>query len=93
MEIIHTKIDGKGGLLYRFEIYPNTEPINIGDYFLFNFGGSWHIDKCSSEREMSEINQHDRPYKTHMIDLVHSFWRGCYKIYDTNFPLKTLDNE
>ena len=75
---------------FDFECYPNTEPIEIGEYFLFFFAGIADVGKCSSENEKSEINKHDRPKQEHLIDITHGFWRNCYKIKTTNFDLSTV---
>jgi hypothetical protein len=72
---------------FNFECYPNTEPIEIDDYFLFFFAGIVDVGKCCSENEKSEINQHNRPKREDVIDCTHGFWRNCYKIKTTNFDL------
>lgn len=45
------------------------------------------VQICDSENVKSEINKHDRPKKEDIIDLVHGFWRNCYKIKNTNFNI------
>lgn len=87
MEIFKTKVEGYSKE-FKFECYDNTEPIEIGDNFIFFFGGIADVQKCSSETMKYEINQnnHVRDDKT-IIDLVTGFWKNCYKIKSTNFDL------
>jgi hypothetical protein len=75
---------------YDFECYENTEPIEIGDKFIFFFFGGWDVQTCCSENEKSEINKHDRPKREDIIDMTHNFWENCYKIKTTNFDLSTV---
>ena len=70
---------------FEFCCYENTEPIEIGDRYIYFFGGIADVQTCHSEKEKSEINKHDRPYKSGYIDFVHSFWMNCFKIKSTNF--------
>ncbi len=93
MKMIHFKIqiessDSKEE--FEFECYPNTEPIEIGEYFLFFSAGIADVGKCSSEHEKSEINQHNRPKQENLIDCTYNFWRNCYKIKTTNFNLQAV---
>lgn len=74
---------------FDFECYENTEPIEIGDCYLFFFGSA-SVGKCQSEAEKSEINKHDREYRTDIIDLTYGFWKNCYKIKTTNFDLSNV---
>jgi hypothetical protein len=76
---------------FDFECYPNTEPIEIGDYFLFFFAGIADVGKCTSENEKLEINPNDRVRDGKTIDLVTGFWKNCYKIKSTSFDLSTID--
>ncbi len=77
---------------WNFECYKNTEPINIGDVFIFTFAGTICIDICQSKEEQYEINQNDRVRNEKIaIDLVTGFWKNCYKIKTTNFDLTQLD--
>lgn len=85
-----TKIEGHEGE-FDFECYENTEPIEIGDKYIFFFGGIASVQICDSEREKEEINKHNRPYRFDIIDLTHNFWTVCFKIKSTNFaPLSTV---
>ena len=70
---------------YEFECYENTEPINMGDKFLFFFGDITDIGICDSERSKTEINQNDRVRDSNTIDLVTGFWQNCFKIKSTDF--------
>ena len=90
MEQFKTKIDGYDKN-YTFDCYPNTETINIGDKFLFFFGGIADVQECCSENEKEEINKNDRKRDNSCIDLVTGFWRKCYKIKNTNFDLNKLN--
>lgn len=89
MLTFNTKIDGHEGE-FNFECYENTEPIEIGDKFIFFFAGIADVQICDSENTKSEINKHDRPYKKDMIDLVYNFWTKCFKIKSTNFDLSLI---
>jgi len=75
---------------FDFECYSNTEPIEIGDYFLFFFAGSAEVGKCESESEKLEINPHCRQPKKGIIDLTHTFWQHCFKIKTTDFDFSLL---
>lgn len=89
MENFKTKVDGFDKE-FEFECYDNTEPINIGDKFLFFFFGTADVQKCNSETEKIEINKNDRVYDTTKIDLTTNFWKNCYKIKKTDFDLTTI---
>lgn len=89
MEKFKTKIEGYSKE-YEFECYNNTEPIEIGDNFIFFFGGIADVQKCDSETMKFEINPNDLVKNENIIDLVTGFWRNCYKIKSTNFDLSKL---
>jgi hypothetical protein len=76
---------------FNFECFENTEPIEIGDHFLFFFAGIADVGKCFSENEKYEINPNDRVRDHSKIDLVTGFWQKCYKIKSTNFDLSLID--
>ena len=84
-----TKIEGHEEEFY-FECYENTEPIEIGDKFIFFFGGIADVQVCDSENVKFEINKSDRVKDESKIDLVTGFWQKCYKIKETNFDLSTV---
>ncbi len=89
MKKFTTKISNdKSELNYDFECFENTEPIEIGDRFLFFFAGSADVQECCSENEKSEINPNDREYQHDKIDMVYGFWKRCYKIKSTNFDVE-----
>lgn len=91
MRTFKEKIEGDdSGKEFTFECYENTEPIEIGDFFLFFFAGIAAVGKCSSENEKEEINPNDRKRKEDVIDLVTGFWRKCYKIKTTDFDLTEI---
>jgi hypothetical protein len=91
MREFKTKIEGSDSdKEFDFECYENDTPIEIGDKYIFFFAGIADVQICDSESIKSEINKHDRPYKEDCIDLVHNFWRNCYKIKSTNFDLSTV---
>ena len=90
MQKFKTKIEGHGETEFDFLCYENTEPIEIGDKFIFFFAGIADVQECCSENEKAVINKHDRPYQQDKIDLVHNFWCKCYKIKSTNFDLSTV---
>ena len=71
---------------YTFELYENTEPINIGDYYLFWFG-SWCIAQCETLSEHREINPNGIVKQKNIIDFVAGFWKNCFKIKSTNYNL------
>jgi len=70
---------------YNFECYENTVPIEIGDMYIFFFCGIADVQVCDSEHVKLEINEHNRPLKEDVIDMVYGFWRQCYKIKSTNY--------
>lgn len=90
MKNFKTKIDGNGDQEFDFECYENTETIEIGDKFIFFFGGIADVQTCDNEAVKSEVNKHNRPYQQDKIDLTHSFWTKCYKIKKTNFDLSKV---
>jgi len=91
MRTFKTKlINDDSGLEYDFECFENTEPIEIGDKFLFFFWGGADVQICDSENSKFEINKNN--YKSEcVIDFVTGFWENCYKIKTTNFDLSTID--
>jgi len=89
MKKFKTKIEGFNDE-FNFECYENTEPINIGDKFIFFFGDIADVQVCDSEKVRSEVNKHDRPYNEDKIDFVYNFWTKCYKIKNTNFDLNKI---
>lgn len=89
MEKFRTKVEGFDQE-FDFECYDNTEPIEIGDKFIFFFAGIADVQECCSENEKSEINKNDRVRDNTIIDLVTGFWRNCYKIKTTNFDLTNI---
>lgn len=90
MENFKTKIEGSD-IEYNFECYPNTEPIEMGDYYIFFFAGIADVKKCYSENEKIEINKNGIQPKHNTIDFVSGFWRSCYKIKNTDLNLETLN--
>jgi hypothetical protein len=91
MKTFKTKVEDGGDVEYEFQCYENTEPIEIGDKFLFFFAGIADIGVCQSEHEKEEINQNDRIRDKNSIDFVTGFWKKCYKIKSTNFDYKLMD--
>jgi len=71
---------------FHFECYENTEPIEIGDIFIFFFAGIADVQTCYGENQKEEINPNNRK-STGLGDLVTGFWMNCYKIKETNFKL------
>jgi len=91
METFRTRIESANSKkFYNFECYDNTEPISIGDYFIFFFAGVADVARCSSERQMEEVNPNNMKKQKNKIDLVYGFWRKCYKIKNTDFDLSTI---
>ena len=90
MEKFKTKVEGFDKE-FEFECYENTEPINIGDKFIFFFAGIADVQECLSETEKEEINPNDKVSDPTKIDLVAGFWRNCYKIKQTDFDLSNVD--
>ena len=89
MKKFKTKIEGSEEE-FNFECYENNIPIEIGDKYLFFFGGIADVQICNSENMRFQINKNDRPHKKNTMDLVHNFWRNCYKIKSTNYNLNTI---
>lgn len=91
MQNFKTKIDSSNSdEEFDFECYDNDFPIEIGNKFIFFFAGIADVQICDSESVKLEINKHNRPRKEDCIDLVHNFWRNCYRIKSTNFDLTTI---
>lgn len=92
METFKTKVDGvDDDKEYEFLCYDNTEPINIGDYFIFFFAGIADVQQCQSENEKYEINPNNRVRdKNAVLDMVTGFWENCYKIKSTDLDYKKL---
>jgi hypothetical protein len=90
MQSFKTKIDGHSEEEFDFECYENTEPIEIGDKYIFFFAGIADVQICDSEDVKVEINQNDRVRNPLKIDFVTGFWRKCFKIKSTNFDLTTV---
>ena len=89
MRNFKTKIEGYEEE-FDFECYESTEPIKIGDKYIFFFGGIADVQVCDSENVKVEINKNDRVKDNTKIDLVTGFWRNCFKIKSTNFDLSTV---
>ena len=75
------------GIKYNFNLYENTEVIDIGEYYLMGALGEWTVIKCDTENEKFEINPNDL-VKKNAGDMIAGFWRNCYKIKETNFNYK-----
>jgi len=86
MKKFKTKIEGLDKE-FDFECYENTEPIEIGDKFLFFFGGIADVRECCSDHEKEVINSNNRVRDAYNIDLVTGFWKQCYKIKSTDFDI------
>ena len=84
VECIDEKDENK---IFHFECYENTEPIEIGDKFIFFFAGIADVQICETESQKEEINKNDR-VSTGLGDLVTGFWKNCYKIKETNYIIK-----
>ena len=91
MKNFKTKIEGSEiDKEYEFECYDNTEPIEIGDAFLFFFAGIVDVQICQSENEKEEINPNNKVRDPEMVmDLVAGFWKNCYKIKNTDFDISS----
>ena len=89
MREFKTKIEGHEEE-FSFVCYENTEPINIGDKYIFFFGGIADVQVCDSENVKAEINKNDRVKDHTKIDLVTGFWKNCFKIKSTDFDLSTV---
>ena len=85
MKIFDINIEECGEVLYHFECYDNTEPINVGDQFLFFFAGVANVGLCETEEEKIEINPNSRTEPAKPLDFITGFWQNCYKIKSTNF--------
>ena len=72
---------------YNFECYENTEPIELGDVYIFFFGGIADVQKCDSETVKEEINPNNRVNNEYKIDFITGFWEKCYKIKTTDFDI------
>lgn len=83
MKKFKTKIEGYEEE-FNFECYNNTEPINIGDKYIFFFGDIVDVQICDSESIKLEINKNNRVKDNTKIDFVTGFWQNCYKIKSTN---------
>ena len=90
MKNLKTKIEGVSDQEFDFECYENTEPIEIGDPYIFFFAGIADVQNCISEGMKEEINPNNRTVDNTKIDLVTGFWRNCYKIKSTNFDLTNI---
>lgn len=86
MKTFDTKIEGHTEI-FHFECHENTEPICIGDKFLFFFCGIADVQVCDSEAMEREVNFNDKKQDFTRIDLTFNFWKDCYKIKTTNFVL------
>lgn len=75
---------------FDFECYDNTETIEIGDTYIFFFGGICDVQICHTESEKLEINKNDRVKDLTKIDFTTGFWKKCYKIKSTNFDLNLV---
>lgn len=91
MENFKTKIYMEGDKEYSFECYDNTEPIEVGDVFIYFLMGIADVQVCATEKEKYEINPNDRVLDSSKIDLVTGFWRNCYKIKKTDFDLSKVE--
>jgi len=91
MPEFNTKVEGYGDKEYHFDCYDNTEPIDIGEKFIFFFAGIADVQVCHSETSKYEINSNDRKRDRTKIDLVTGFWKNCYKIKETDFNLESID--
>ena len=89
MKNFTTRVEGHEGE-FTFECHENIEPIDIGDKYIFFFGGIADVQVCDSEAVKYEINPNDRVKDWTKIDLVTGFWKNCYKIKTTNFDLSLV---
>jgi hypothetical protein len=90
MKKFKTKIEGYEEE-FEFLCYENTEPIEMGDLYIFFLAGMADVLKCETESEKEEINQNGKTYKG-IGDLVTGFWKNCYKIKETDFIYKSGEN-
>lgn len=89
MRNFKTKIEGHNEE-FNFECYENTEPIEIGDKYIYFFGGIVDVQICDSESVKLEINKNNRVKDLTKIDLTAGFWQNCFKIKSTDFDLSTV---
>jgi len=90
-KLFRRKIEGDdSGKEYVFICYENTEPIEVGDYYIFFFAGIAAVSKCRGGNDKFEINPNDRVKDNTKIDLVTGFWKNCYKIKSTKFDLTSV---
>lgn len=82
--------EGDPDVEYEVNCGENTDLIDIGDYYLFFFGGTAAIQQCQSESEKVEINENNLKPRPNSIDFVSGFWRNCYKVIKTDFDLKLV---
>lgn len=90
MPTFNLTIDGFDGE-YEFDCHEFTEPINIGDAYVFWFDFIGTPTICRTESEMLEINENEIK-STAVLDFVSGFWKKCFKIKNTNFDISKLDN-
>ena len=58
MKVFKQKIESSdSNKEFEFLCYDNTEPINIGDPFLFFFAGITDVGICCSENEKKEVGE------------------------------------
>ena len=93
MKKIVTPIGLNVNEIYTFDCYENTEPIEIGDQYIYLFWGTYEVLVCASENERFEINVNSRVANPNSIDLVTNFWQNCYKIKSTDFDYKKTDDK
>jgi len=89
MKNFNTRVEGHDSE-FTFECYENIEPIEIGDKYIFFFGGIADVQICDSEEVKYEINSNDRVKDHTKIDFVTGFWKNCYKIKNTDFDLSLV---
>ena len=90
MKTFKTKVDRMDNdVEYIIECYDNTEPINVGDKFLFFFSDITDVQVCCID-DIEEINKNDRVKDNTSIDLVTEFWRNCFKIKNTTLDLNLI---
>ncbi len=69
MKNFKTKVEGHEGE-FNFVCYENTEPINIGDKYIYFFWGMADVQVCDSENCRFEINQNDRVEDFSVLDFL-----------------------
>lgn len=89
MKKFKTKVEGHNEE-FDFECYENTEPIEIGDKYIFFFGNIVDVQVCDNEKIKFEINENNLIKDQSKIDFITGFWKNCYKIKSTNFDLSTV---